>query len=223
MKKKAILIICITLLAVPAFSQMRAEFTDITGKVEIRNGTAWETATVGMVIDENTTISTGFNSRATLQLGESTVQVDQLTRMVFEEIAESQESVSTSLYLNVGRVSAEVRSTDDRSQDFRVRSPLSTAAVRGTKFSFDGERIVVNEGVVAFVNRLNQQRNVGAGQSSTTTGTEPPRAPVAVANDAAEVGTGPIGAGSDDEGDDSVPGDVPTPRSTRGSVLVTID
>ncbi len=224
--KKVFFLLLVVLLAVPAFSQMRAEFTDVTGKVEIRAGSgAWRGATVGMVIDDNTTISTGFNARATLLLGESAIQVEQLTRMVFEEIVESQDTVSTNLFLNVGRVSAEVRNTDDRSQDFRVRSPLSTAAVRGTSFSFDGERLVVSEGVVAFVNRLNQQRSVGAGQASTTTGSEPPRDPADVASEDSTVNTAPVGSGSDDEGDEGAPMDTTPqgPRSTRGSVFVTID
>ncbi|MFW5694967.1 MAG: FecR family protein [Alkalispirochaeta sp.] len=206
----------------------QAEFSEISGKVEVRpaDGGSWTPAEVGMQLARNTMISTGFNASAEIRVGGSTVEVDQLTRMEFEEIVERSDSVETKLNLNVGRMRAQVRSTDGRSQDFQVRSPISTAAVRGTDFSFDGEELEVSEGEVAFVNNYGQQRSVTAGQRSRTSG-EPgsPSSPADEANGDSSTDTSPIGAGSDDEDTTGSGGIVtvpPGPRATRGSVVIEI-
>jgi hypothetical protein len=221
--KKGMITVLLLVLAV-SFGWAQAEFSEVNGKVEIRSagGGAWTPAEVGMTIDRNTTISTGFNASAALRMGGSTVQVEQLTRMVFEEIVEQSDSVQTRLNLNVGRMSAQVRSADGRAQDFQVRSPISTAAVRGTDFSFDGEQLQVSEGQVAFINTHGQQRPVGAGQRSTTTG-EPgtPSNPADEANRESSTDTAPVGSGTDESesGSDTTQAGS---RATRGSVIIEI-
>jgi hypothetical protein len=206
----------------------QAEFTEISGKVEVRpaSGGSWIPAETGMQLARNTMISTGFNASAEIRVGDSTVVVEPLTRMEFEEIVERSDAVETRLSLNVGRMRAQVRSTDGRSQDFQVRSPISTAAVRGTDFSFDGEELQVSEGQVAFVNNYGQQRAVAAGEKSQTTG-DPgsPTNPADEANAETSTDTTPIGAGSDDEDTAGSGGIVtvpPGPRATRGSVVIEI-
>lgn len=226
MKKRIIGTALIVLVAAMGWAQ--AEFSEVNGKVEIRPaaGGAWTPAEVGMTIENDTMISTGFNASAALQLGGSTVEVQQLTRMVFQEIVERSDTVETRLNLNVGRMSAQVRSSDGRRQDFRVQSPISTAAVRGTGFAFDGEELEVDEGEVAFTNRFGQQRSVSQGQKSKTDNTPGgPSDPKDEAEDDNTTSTDPIGAGSDDEEEGpsipirTVP---PGPRATRGSVEITI-
>lgn len=223
--KRHVIVLALAVLTILPVAAQRAEFTAVNGKVEYRAaGGSWQTASVGATVDQNTTISTGFGASASLMMGESTVEVEQLTRMVFEEIVENQSETTTRLSLNVGRINAEVRSTAGRSSDFRVRSPLSTAAVRGTSFSFDGETITVSEGTVAFVNRLNQSRNVGAGQSSVTTGTDVPKKPSEVAQEQSTTSIAPIGSGSEDEGGGEDDAEIPAgPRSTRGTAVVTVE
>lgn len=226
MKKGMIAVLILALSVSGAWAQ--AEFSEISGKVEVRpaSGGSWAPAEVGMQLARNTMISTGFNASAEITIGDSMVEVQPLTRMEFEEIVERGDSVETRLNLSVGRMRAEVRSTEGRSQDFQVRSPISTAAVRGTDFSFDGEELQVSEGEVAFVNNYGQQRPVRQGQKSVTTGG--PGAPTNPANEAnAESSTdsSPIGAGSDDEDDGDGPGIEtvpPGPRATRGTVVIDI-
>jgi hypothetical protein len=229
MKSRVLIaLLILTALAAGVSAQTRAEFSSVSGKVEIRpaTGGTWVAARVGMTVDDNTMISTGFNATAELRMGENVVQVEQLTRMVFEEIVEQSDTVETRLNLNVGRMSAAVRSSDGRRQDFQVRSPISTAAVRGTGFTFDGERLEVEEGEVAFRNRFGQQRSVGGGQRSSTSGD--PGAPSDPQEEAVEentTSTQPIGSGSDDEDEgggipvETVP---PRARATRGSVRVNV-
>ena len=209
-------------------AQMTASFTEVNGKVEIRaaGSTDWIEATPGMDVDAATMIATGFNASAALRMGDSIVRVEQLTRMEFEGILEQEDAVETRLNLNVGRMSAQVRSSDGRSQNFQVRSPISTAAVRGTDFVYDGEQITVSQGAVVLVNQNNQQQPVTAGQQSTTTGTEPPSQPAREAVAAAVTSTAPTGSGSSEERDTAPPPAVaaapPAPRSTRGSIVIEI-
>ncbi len=163
----------------------------IDGKVEIRpeNG-SWTAAETGQRISRNTFISTGFNSKAILELGGTTLEVRALTRMQLERIVETNESVDTDLFLEVGKVKAEVQSTEGLRNNFKLRSPVSTAAVRGTTFVFDGYTLWVTEGTVVFRNRIGQPRQVSAGQESTTDGFSPPSdSQFALLNDQFEVVT----------------------------------
>jgi hypothetical protein len=224
--RKTVIVLGLMVLAATVWGQAR--FSEVNGKVEVRpaGGGEWLAAEVGMDIDNDTMISTGFNASAKVAVGASSVEIEQLTRMVFEAIVEQSDSVETRLNLNVGRVSAQVRSSDGRRQDFQVRSPISTAAVRGTDFSFDGEQLDVSEGQVAFVNNYGQQRSVTGGQKSTTD--DKPGGPSNPSSEARQdnsTSTAPIGAGSDDEKEgptvpiQTVP---PGPRATRGSVSIEI-
>ncbi len=225
--KRGMFTVLILLFAVTG-AWAQAEFSEISGKVEVRpaSGGSWTPAEVGMQLARNTMISTGFNASAEIRVGDATVEVEALTRMEFEEIVERSDEVETRLNLSVGKMRAEVRSTDGRSQDFQVRSPISTAAVRGTDFSFDGEELQVSEGQVAFVNNYGQQRVVSAGQRSQTTG-EPgsPSNPADEANEDSSTDSDPVGSGSDDEDTAGSGGIVtvpPGPRATRGSVVIEI-
>lgn len=79
------------------------------GKVETRDpGGQWQRAEPGLTISRGTYISTGFNSEAVLELGESTLEVKALTRMQLEQIVEESDSVDTDLFLEVGKVEAPI-------------------------------------------------------------------------------------------------------------------
>jgi hypothetical protein len=114
------------------------------------------------------TISTGFRSSAVLKVSDSEITVLPLTRMAIEELVETQTTVTTSLNLRTGKVRAQVQTTAGKTADFKLRSPVSTAAVRGTEFFFDGYRLDVITGVVQFLNAVNQGVIVLPGNSSQT-------------------------------------------------------
>ena len=163
----------------------------VEGKVEVKpESGSWSAAEPGQRISRNTFISTGFNSKAVLELGGTTLEVRALTRMQLERIVETNESVDTDLFLEVGKVKAEVKSTEGLRNNFKLRSPVSTAAVRGTTFIFDGYTLWVTEGTVVLRNRIGQPRQVSAGQESTTDGFSPPsNSQIALLNDQFEVVT----------------------------------
>jgi len=160
------------------FADITAVVKDISGKVEIQvPGGRWEKATEGMKIEEGYIISTGFRSEAVLELGSSQVIVKQLTRMELTELVEKEGTVRTGLNLRVGKIKAEVRTTAGLRQNFRLTSPVSTAAVRGTSFEYDGVNLTVYEGSVAFTNPLGQGRLIPAGTASELSGSGVPQSP----------------------------------------------
>ena len=84
-----IIMLCFGLvfLSIPAFSQVKAVIEEVSGKVEVKTPRGrWQPAKVGMNVVAGTYVSTGFRSRARLDMGGSTVWVKPLTRMQLEEL-----------------------------------------------------------------------------------------------------------------------------------------
>jgi len=132
-------------------AQAKAVLSEIKGKVQVKpaNG-AWTDAKDGMAIDILTTVSTGFDSTAKILLDKNVLTVKPLTRMTVDKIVEESGKVSTTCFLRVGSVSANIKSAEGVKQDFKVMSPYSTASVRGTSFDYDGQNLVVYEGTVRY-------------------------------------------------------------------------
>jgi hypothetical protein len=133
-----------------AAEELTASISKITGKVEIMTDSGWMPAKQGQIISAGTTVSTGFRSSAELTMGNSIVTVKALTRLTLAELAENAGVITTNLNLRVGKVSAEVKTVAGKTNDFKVKSPISTASVRGTGFDFDGETLEVTHGTVEF-------------------------------------------------------------------------
>jgi hypothetical protein len=74
--------------------------------------------------------------------------------------------VSTDLYLQVGKVKTEVKKTGGVQNDFTIRSPVTTASVRGTVFDFDTVNLDVFEGIVLYTDLYRQSMLVGKGESA---------------------------------------------------------
>lgn len=173
--RKIFFIALILLAAASLFAQQQAILKEFSGKVEILPpGKNWEPAAKNLVVARGATISTGFNSYATLDLGTSRVQVKPLTRMTLAELVKKEGEVTTTLNLRVGRVRAQVDKAEGLQNNFILRSSASTAAVRGTEFEYDAVRIKVIEGLVSFYNAANQGRSVGGGEESSVTGLSAP-------------------------------------------------
>ncbi|MEW5816899.1 MAG: hypothetical protein AB1798_16070 [Spirochaetota bacterium] len=157
------------------FPAEQATIKEMSGKVTYQPpGRNWMDAKPGTTITEGTIISTGFDSSAILDLSTSEITVKALTRMKLEELIKSDTTASTSLNLQVGRVKAKVKTVEGITHDFKLKSSISTAAVRGTEFEYDGETIKGLSGTVTFSNIIGQTRKVGAGEASATTGVSLP-------------------------------------------------
>jgi hypothetical protein len=166
----AISIALFVLAVVDVGAQSRAVFKTVTGKVETQNPgeQTWQPASTGMEIPIRATISTGFGGGAVLTLGASTLTVRQLTRLRIDELSTQNNVTKTNLTMPVGRIRAEVKSTAGTTTDFKLRSPVSTAAVRGTGFETDGARLSVFDSIVAFLSESGISINVGTGETGVT-------------------------------------------------------
>ena len=177
--KLPIAIIALLLSGIPAIAQT-AVIQGITGRVQLKapNG-EWADATPGTTVSLGTVISTGFNSTALLDLGTSTIQVRSLTRMRLADLLRKGNTVTTTVFVTVGRVNADVQRLPGLTQSFKLQSPVSTAAVRGTNFTFEINWVTTNEGVVEFQNIAGLGRNVGPGEGSELSGLTLPVSPSA--------------------------------------------
>jgi hypothetical protein len=145
-------------------AQASAFFRELSGTVETRApGSAdWVKAARGDTIGKDTIISTGFKSSALIAVGNSSLTVRPLTRLSLEEIIQNQNGEQVNLYLQTGRIRAEVSPPSGGTIDFTVRSPSVTASVRGTSFDFDTENLRVKEGRVLY--SLANERQVYVGE-----------------------------------------------------------
>lgn len=150
MKKVPFLIAVIIMLISPVFA-LEVTIVSLAGKVQIQPmGGPWQTPEIGQEILLNTKISTGFNSRAVLRVGDSDLFLQPLTRLTVEELKERSGNVTSSISMKAGRLRARVK-TSSKTIDFSVRTPIATAAVRGTDFILSPDRLRVTDGLVEFL------------------------------------------------------------------------
>jgi hypothetical protein len=178
--KKGIPPVLLALLLLPVLvmdlpGQARATVTSSSGRVEFRSeGQDWRPVQDGQQLNLGDTISTGFGSEATLQIGNAVVEARPLTRMRLDRLIEEAGIARSEVYLEVGRIRAEVQAQEGIQQEFQLRSPVSTAAVRGTLFEFDGVNIEVQQGMVMIQTNSGIGVRVGSGEASSTDGFSPP-------------------------------------------------
>jgi hypothetical protein len=180
------------------YAQEQAIITEFSGKVEVMQpGKGWSPAVKNLVVSPGTTISTGFNSRAVLDLGSSSVQVKALTRLTLSELLKKEGVVTTNLALRVGGIRAQVKTAEGLDQKFVVKSPLSTAAVRGTEFDMTIDRLNVIIGSIEFSNALEIRRSVMRGEQSAVTANAAPASPEVslMATTTTSISTTPAGGG----------------------------
>jgi hypothetical protein len=174
--KQLLKMIAIAGLAISAVSAAAAEqiqVLSVDGMVRIHAADgSWTRAGEGDVLSSGMSVSTGFNASAVLAVGSSRVTVDPISFLELSELSQTETTDSATLDLSFGRVRSRVRSTDRRGTDFEVRSPVSTASVKGTDFVYDGSLLTVFEGDVSLQNSIGQSHSVRAGQRSRAYGYE---------------------------------------------------
>jgi hypothetical protein len=83
-----------------------------------------------------------------------------------EELIQRDTTEETVLFLRTGSINANVTPPSGQKAEFTLRSPTTTASVRGTSFSFNGRRLSVQSGKVAFANHKGQKVYVKENQHS---------------------------------------------------------
>lgn len=171
MQKKTILFVLIIIaFCLPSMAD-DAVFKTVNGNVEYRVSPdgEWQKAEKGISIPQGSDISTGFKSSSAILVNDSVVMVKALTRMSLDEIVKTNNGPVTGLYLLSGKVQVEVKpSVNTEKTEFKIRSPMSTASVRGTGFVYDCQNLLVGHGRVELKNKYGVNRMVSAGQFAAT-------------------------------------------------------
>jgi hypothetical protein len=121
-----------------AIKSLQAIFMDVAGKVRWRPSAdaEWRDAKVNDIVEAGTEIRTGLRSRATVRVGRNaTVLVDSGTTFEVPEVVEEGAQLRTTASVRTGRVDFKVDKLDGFANDFKVVTPQTTLAVRGTGFS----------------------------------------------------------------------------------------
>lgn len=105
---------------------------EVLGKVEKQVDNSWIALKKGDILVPGDIVSTGFKSEAVISIGESVITVKALTRMTIEQLYEKNKNHVSSVYLDVGSVSADVKPVTNKRVGFTVKTPAVTASVRGT-------------------------------------------------------------------------------------------
>lgn len=135
----SILLLSLLTFASTAAFALEATVVSVSGKVEVQKGSEWVAVKAGDVLQKGAVLSTGFKSTAELTIDSSSVSVGPLTRMTIEQLASNNVKSETQLYLDSGKVSANVKKPEGKRVDFKVSSPVATASVRGTEFTMGAD------------------------------------------------------------------------------------
>ena len=150
MKKQFFLLILIASLSFTIYAQT-ATVISVTGKAEkLISPDTWQALSVGDVLSKGDTVSTSFKTELILKINNDTVTVSSLTRVTIQQLASTASKNETSLFISSGSIKASVNPTDNKREDFTVSSPVATASVRGTSFSFNAAgKLTTYSGMVA--------------------------------------------------------------------------
>lgn len=166
--KMSLMVIVATIVAVAVPAETRVQQVDGVVQYRLPDGSQWQSLTPELELSVGTTIMSGSNGSAVLASGNSTIEVEPLSRIVLTDVSIGADQETTDVEMRFGQIRSRVRRSQNRGTDFRVSTPVSTAAVRGTDFLYDGRELSVLEGDVAFTNLTGQHHSVRAGQISRT-------------------------------------------------------
>jgi hypothetical protein len=148
----------------------------VTRKVEVsRNEGSWEPAIDGMKLSSGDRIHTGFKAGVTLTFVDgSTVAIKQMSLLQLESVSRSTDGVlHVRGHLRLGEVAAEVNRSSGSAADFNIKTPTSTASIRGTKLTvfYDGiaTLVAVTEGTVHVAPNTGAAVDVAAGSQVSAT------------------------------------------------------
>ena len=164
--KKVFLIITLVCFMLAPLLAISGEVVAVKGKAEIKQGGKWIPAKTGNKIEQGNMISTGFKSELTLKIDGSVITVKPMTRLTIEEITQKNEAVSSEVYLNVGSVKADVKPASTKKVEFKVKTPVATASVRGTSGEIDANGLLIGtSGTWSYVNNDGIETRVNIGDS----------------------------------------------------------
>ncbi len=190
---------------------MEVKVIELSGKVEVQQGNKWVAVTKGQVLPAGSVISTGFKSEAILSFDETVIKVKALTRLTIEQLFEKNGDKASSVYLDTGSISADVKPAENKRVGFSVKTPAATASVRGTSGDVYSDGTVIGtsgrwcitppEAKMVFVPVAQTAASSSEEETAVEGGTEPAVEPVAEVpeSSAVEGGTEPVAEPSEGE------------------------
>ncbi len=164
-KKGLIIIAILGIMMMPVFA-LSGTVVSVTGKVEVQTATGWEALSTGDEVQSGRVISTGFRSQAIIQIAGSSIVVNQLSRLTLEQLAETNDSHESEVFIDLGSISADVQTSQNKRVGFVVNTPVATASVRGTQFDMSISTLNVNRGLVDYNGKKGKSVSVSGGNSS---------------------------------------------------------
>lgn len=130
----------------------------VSGKADVMSGGKWQSARVGMKINDGTRIMTGVGGNLKVESDHGTFTVRELSMITYSEKS-SGKTVNQSLDMQMGKVQVKFKKVDGVKADFKVKTPKGTASVRGTEkiviyYPASGMDVEVLEGVVDVLNNF---------------------------------------------------------------------
>jgi len=129
---KKILAVTIFCCIFASLGAVEVRVVEVSGKVEVQKGDKWVAVSKGDILSAGSVISTGFKSEAVIALDETVIKVKALTRLTIEQLFEKDGNKASSVYLDTGSISADVKPAENKRVGFSVKTPAATASVRGT-------------------------------------------------------------------------------------------
>lgn len=148
---KILSVLLVSIICISTASAASAKVTYVKGKVEVNRRGSWIQLKVGDLVQESETISTGFQSEARLNLNGSVLAVAALTRVKIETLKTSETTDTVSLYQDTGATRSKVTHTENKKVDYRTRTAVAVASVRGTDYAiFSIGKMSTKQGKVNF-------------------------------------------------------------------------
>ena len=129
---KRILVAAVMCCVFASLAAMEVKVVEVSGKVEVQRDNKWVAVAKGDILPAGSVISTGFKSEAVLSFDETVIKVKALTRLTIEQLFEKDGDKASSVYLDTGSISADVKPAENKRVGFSVKTPAATASVRGT-------------------------------------------------------------------------------------------
>ncbi len=143
---KKILLAAVLCCAMASLCAMEVKVIEVTGKVEVQKADKWVAVSRGDILPAGSVISTGFKSEALIAFDETVIKVKALTRLTIEQLFEKNGDKASSVYLDTGSISADVKPAENKRVGFSVKTPAATASVRGTSGDVYSDGTVIGTG-----------------------------------------------------------------------------
>lgn len=152
---------------------VKARIARIEGEVTVKekaNSPDWTKAAEGYTLSEGAFVMTAFESSCGLEFDDgSKMTVKELTKIQISRFSVELKAVDAQISLHTGTIRATVHKDVTRKTEFRVKTPASIIAVRGTEKEISyypgfGSKVENISGLIEVVNHVGQKNVLAQGE-----------------------------------------------------------